>query len=245
MNLTRCENGHFYDVDKFAVCPHCQSQGDAEVTVALNNSKAPADSEPLTVAGGSGIGVTVSQKASPVQMTAPIQPNPTQSNPMQPGMVQPAPQPTSFGSPMGMNPFPAPMAPQSDDDNKTISIYSGTAKVEPVVGWLVCVDGGHFGESFKLKAGRNFVGRSMSMDVVLSNDNAVSRDRHATILFEPRKREFLAQPGESRELFYVNDEVVLNAQKLSAYDVLSIGNCKLVFVPFCNSEFGWDDCKQD
>ena len=82
------------------------------------------------------------------------------------------------------------------------------------------------------------------MDVVLSQDKSVSREKHATILFEPRKREFLAQPGESRELFYVNDEVVLNAQKLDAYDVISVGNCKLIFVPFCNSEFGWDDCRQ-
>lgn len=23
MNLTRCKNGHFYDVDRFSVCPHC------------------------------------------------------------------------------------------------------------------------------------------------------------------------------------------------------------------------------
>lgn len=23
MNLKRCSNGHFYDVDKYATCPHC------------------------------------------------------------------------------------------------------------------------------------------------------------------------------------------------------------------------------
>ena len=24
MNLSRCEKGHFFDKEKYAVCPHCQ-----------------------------------------------------------------------------------------------------------------------------------------------------------------------------------------------------------------------------
>ena len=48
-------------------------------------------------------------------------------------------------------------------DGKTIGFFSmGTSAPqndsEPVVGWLVCVKGKHFGESFQLAAGRNAVG---------------------------------------------------------------------------------------
>ena len=25
MNLTRCAKGHYYDMDKFSMCPHCAS----------------------------------------------------------------------------------------------------------------------------------------------------------------------------------------------------------------------------
>ena len=51
-------------------------------------------------------------------------------------------------------------------DGKTIGFFSmGTSAPqndsEPVVGWLVCVKGKHFGESFQLAAGRNAVGRCM------------------------------------------------------------------------------------
>ena len=37
MNLKRCNNGHFYDADKFTSCPHCNPTVSAsEVTVAMS-----------------------------------------------------------------------------------------------------------------------------------------------------------------------------------------------------------------
>ena len=35
MNLVRCNNGHFYDSDKFAVCPHCSGGSDIPLCVPL------------------------------------------------------------------------------------------------------------------------------------------------------------------------------------------------------------------
>ena len=46
------------------------------------------------------------------------------------------------------------------EDNCTIGYYSRVIGVEPVVGWLVCTEGEYKGESFKLKSGRNFIGRA-------------------------------------------------------------------------------------
>jgi hypothetical protein len=77
------------------------------------------------------------------------------------------------------------------------------------------------------------------MDVWLRNDPSVSRNRHAIIVYEPRERIFFAQPGESHELFYVNDSVVLSTTQLKDRDRISVGESTLIFVPFCNADFTW------
>ena len=82
------------------------------------------------------------------------------------------------------------------------------------------------------------------MDVALTGDNSVSRERHAIVIYEPKARIFIAQPGDSRELFYLNDEVVLNNEKLKNYDVLTVGNLKLMLVACCGEHFSWDDVKK-
>lgn len=128
-----------------------------------------------------------------------------------------------------------------DDDGKTVSLYQTKKGIDPVAGWLVCIEGEDFGGSFTIKSGRNFVGRSREMDIVLHGDNSISREKHAVILYEPKRREFIAQAGESRELFYLNDEVVLNPVRLKQYDILTVGNTRLMFFPCCGENFGWDD----
>lgn len=131
-------------------------------------------------------------------------------------------------------------AKNEDEEQKTIGFYGGSIGKEPVVGWLVCTEGEHFGEDFSLKTGRNFIGRSANMDVVLNKDVSISREKHATILFEPKRNLFIVQPGDSKELFYLNDQVVLSAEEIKAYDEISLGDTKLVFIPFCNETVNWN-----
>lgn len=220
MNLKRCNNGHFYDADKFQTCPYCNPTVSAdEVTVAvdtqemLGNVDADFDSaDSKTVSLQDAVSAaTAAPAAAPVNYAAP------------------AAAPVSY----------------ADDDAKTVSFYSQSMGTEPVVGWLVCTEGEYFGESFKLKSGRNFIGRSSSMDVVLAGDNSISRERHAIVIYEPKARIFIAQPGDSRELFYLNDEVVLNNVQMKNYDVLSVGNTKLMLIACCGKEFCWEDVKKD
>ena len=111
---------------------------------------------------------------------------------------------------------------------------------KPVVGWLVVTGGEERGRSKTLSYDRNFIGRDSSMDVVLG-DKSVSRIKHAIITFEPNSQTFYIGPGESHELFYVNNEVVLSNIKLNAYDVIKIGKTELVFVPFCGENFSWKE----
>lgn len=136
-----------------------------------------------------------------------------------------------------------PTAMSEDEDSKTVSYYGGNLGLEPVVGWLVCIEGQVMGRGFELKNGKNFIGRAQNMDVVLDGDANVSRDRHAIVTYEPKNRVFIAQPGDSRELFYLNDHVVLDNIELKAGDILAIGKTQLMFVPFCCKEFAWEDVK--
>lgn len=214
MNLKRCEHGHFYDMDKFQKCPHCEALGgDTNETQPLNR-KRNDNTEPLTV---------------PVARPAAPSAQPEENLPLRDAVGQ------AMSAPQGID----------TEDERTISLYQNKIGVEPVTGWLVCIEGQAFGESFKLKSGRNFIGRSQSMDIILPGDNSISREKHAIILYEPRKREFIAQAGESRELFYLNDEVVLNPIRLKQYDIVTIGNTRLMFFPCCGENFCWEDYKKE
>ena len=128
---------------------------------------------------------------------------------------------------------------QPGADSVTVSYYNKAIGTEPVVGWLVCVEGNHMGEDFRLKSGRNFIGRSASMDVSISGDNTVSRDKHAIVVYDPQTHQFLAQPGEARELCYLNGQLVLSTVEIKRNDLLTVGATKLMFFPCCTDEFHW------
>lgn len=177
-----------------------------------------------------------------------------QMNQPAPAAAQPAAEPAVPTQPQAQDvptPPPAPVQPQpaapaqplpeEEEDNCTVGYYSRVIGVEPVVGWLVCIEGEYKGESFKLKSGRNFIGRAANMDVVLSADHSVSRFKHASVIYEPRGRQFIVSTGESRELCYLNDEVVLSNMKMKAYDVLNLGNTSLMLIPCCGARFTWEN----
>ena len=135
-------------------------------------------------------------------------------------------------------------APTVSDDDRTLPVTADmldgmVEKPAPVVGWLVCNDGVNKGTDYRLHQGRNFVGRSPEMDVCILGDNTVSRSSHAIVVYDPRSNVYLAQPGSSKELFYVNDKLVLNPVELKTMDLLNIGDTKLMFVPLCGEQFHW------
>lgn len=122
---------------------------------------------------------------------------------------------------------------------KTIGFFKEKTGREPVVGWLVCTVGNHFGTDFRLKSGRNFIGRSRDMDIALEGEPSVSRERHATIVYEPKQNIFLAQPGDSSSLFYLNGNVVLTPSEIRKNDRLQIGDVELMLIPCCDGAFAW------
>ena len=130
--------------------------------------------------------------------------------------------------------------PPSGDAEPTRAVWKKRlGGIDPVVGWLVCIDGPDKGRDFRIHTERNFLGRDPSMDIAIAGDASISRMNHTVISYNPKKHRFSIAPGDARGLTYVNEEELLAAQPLAAYDVIEVGASKLLFVPFCGDRFTW------
>jgi hypothetical protein len=112
-------------------------------------------------------------------------------------------------------------------------------KNDPVVGWLVCLAGPDRGRDFRLHAEKNFIGRSPLMDVCVTGDESVSRDRHGLVIFDPKKQAFWAVAGDASGLVYLNGDIVHSPTQMHRDDVLEVGQTKLVLIPFCGEKYSW------
>lgn len=221
MKLERCPNGHFYDSAKYGdSCPYCAA---LQQTDAAPKPAAPvkAEAEEQAVVPASAPVIATNQAATPVEAVSqsPKQPSPQTELPAK--IVQEV----------------------SEQPVKKQKKATPTERKrnQPVVGWLVCIKGVYRGESFTLKAGRNFIGRNADMDVCLQEDNSIAGDKQAAIIYEPRSRQFILMPGDVHELCYINNEVALSNTSIKAYDVLDIGDTSLLLIPCCGEKFSWED----
>ncbi|MBM3812645.1 MAG: FHA domain-containing protein [Acidimicrobiia bacterium] len=136
------------------------------------------------------------------------------------------------------SPAPAPPEPRRESSaGATRRLDQTPTGTRPVVGWLVCVEGPDKGRDFRLHPEKNFLGRDSSMDVCLSQDAAISRHRHATVIYDPKKKDFWLQPGDAEGLVYLNGNLVNTPTQVSAYELVELGNSKLVLVPFDNERY--------
>lgn len=113
------------------------------------------------------------------------------------------------------------------------------AGFDPVVGWLVCVEGPDRGRDYRLRTAKNFIGRGSNMDVCVAGDENVSREKHAVVAFDPEERKFWLFPGEAQGLVYLNGGIVHTPAELHSDDVVRVGQTKLMFIPFCGDRHQW------
>ena len=109
-----------------------------------------------------------------------------------------------------------------------------------IAGWLVCTKGYLKGCSFNLYPGENTIGRSQEMDICLMEDLYVSRNKQAVIYYDDEENVFYARPGDSREKYNLNNEMVLRQRELSDGDVINVGSSYFIFKAFCGREFTWN-----
>lgn len=131
------------------------------------------------------------------------------------------------------------------EEGKTVGIFKKKLGIDPVVGWLVAVAGPDKGQDFRITSERNFIGRSEKMDISVPGDETISRENHAIVSFNPKNITFRLFPGDSKGLVYLNQEEVITPIALNAYDIIEIGQSKLMFLPLCGEQFNWEMVKGD
>jgi hypothetical protein len=116
---------------------------------------------------------------------------------------------------------------------------------KPVCGWIVCIKGPSRGHAYKIKAGKNFIGRSDDMDIQILGDDKIAHRRHAVIAYDPKKRNTMLLPGDSSELVYCQNEPVYAPVELDVNNNIELGESQFLFVPFCGNHFNWNDMGVD
>jgi hypothetical protein len=142
---------------------------------------------------------------------------------------RPAPTPAAAPTP-GTGPASTPV--RAPDYGATKALHREASGLRPVVGWLVCIEGPDRGQDYRIHMEKNFIGRSNTMDIAIMGDESISREKHATVTFDPKKSVFWLLPGDSSGLVYLNESLVNAPTELKADDVIELGNTKLVLVPF-------------
>lgn len=135
----------------------------------------------------------------------------------------------------------AAVGPRVGDAGKTVGFFEKDIGIDPTVGFLVCISGPHRGEDFRLRSGRNFIGREPRMDIALADDAQVSRENHAMVSYDGKHNAFMLSPGMGRGLTYLNTRQIEIAEPLNAYDVIEVGESRLMFLPLCGEHFSWED----
>lgn len=126
-----------------------------------------------------------------------------------------------------------------DAEQNTIPLYMLENESNPVTGWLVSISGNTKGKSYEIYDGRNFIGRNMSMDIVFDSDKTVSGENHFSIVFDKKNNTFYVLPGNA--FVSVNENAVSSPCLISENDIISFGNNKLVFIPYCKEGRNWNE----
>ncbi len=230
MSMKRCGNGHYFDPAKHESCPYCGVQA--------------ADSS-HTVPASAVAGIPDLQKpASPVVPETPAAP----AAPIPPIVesVPVAAEDTAEGfqtvAEKGVNLPPPPSPPKftGSNEGETVALIRRKTGIDPVTGWLVCIDGPERGRDYRIRNEKNFIGRSERMDINISGDDSISRENHSMISYDPRKMTTKLHPGEGRGIIYLNGDELDVPTVLKAYDIIEMGQSKLIFIPFCGEKFQWE-----
>jgi hypothetical protein len=214
MEIRRCEKGHFYDAEANSTCPQCaaEAMGATEPVGATEQVYSAANAP-----GGYGA-------------TEPI------------GGGIPTPPPVSQPNLFTDNSFaPEGMGVQDYEDATQPVTVGGVTGFSPATGWLVCTEGPAKGTDYRVRAGYNYIGRGEHMDICVRGDQKIGRERHALIAYDQEEKVFFFGPADGKSIVRLNGKMVMTPTEIHAYDIISIGDSKLMFVPLCGERFDWDE----
>ena len=244
-DLVMCAKNHYFNAALHNVCPICGSPaaaggvGSFVPTEKPGVGAAPVGGMGVAPAGGMGTAPVGGMGAAPAGGFVPTEAPQGVGAPgfsAVPGATAPAPNVWNVPSNAGVNPFSSPTVIGGD--------LAAGGKPDPVVGWLVCVEGSLRGTDWRLHAGYNYIGREVG-DIHIQGDSQISRDKHATVAYYNKNQTYYVGPAEGRNIIELNGEPVFSATQLNSRDIITIGTTKLMFVPLCSEEFNWDQEKTD
>jgi hypothetical protein len=212
MSMVQCANGHFFNPNQGA-CPHCSIDKEPARTVGLKG-----------VAHGKKLSTSELKQSSSIDKPFPL--------PNKYGQVNPAPLNQKNTAVPGKN--------GQNSVGKTVGMYHQNEGFDPVVGWLVCTEGIDRGKDYSLHSDKNSIGRLQHNDIAILGDPSISRENHATIVFDTKKKQFRILAGEGRGIVYLNNEAVDFSHVLKDKDTIEIGKTKLLFIPLCGEKFSWE-----
>ena len=212
--LVKCENGHFYDADKYAKCPNCSRGAGPKKDVVMEGGISTDLDDVKTVAMNirgnikSGRSVRIPKVSGRT-----IKP----SNEILDREEQ-----------------------RMRELQEKIRYHKDSLEeqIEPVVGWLVCVNGEEKGRDYRLIRGRNRIGRDSDMDVTIRKDQKVTREEHCSVVYDEKSNLTFLVPGNGT-LTYYKGEMLRQPQQLCSGDAVEIGETKFIFISFCEGERVW------
>ena len=219
MKKTKCAgkpDSHFFDADRFHICPICGAPPMDPDEEKHNRTSSAGDDIPPTVSL-----CNAENRAVPW-----CAPNEAEN-------AHPPQQPTE---PKAETAVPAELP-----KNATVADTPGHSGAVPPVGWLVGIEGEAWGKTFECSVGRNRISYEPTVDIPLPNVSAVSKGSFAVLIYEPKRRKFYIESGNSAGKIYLNGEPVSTHAELHAYDKIRFGESTLLLIPLCGERFAWDD----
>lgn len=167
-----------------------------------------------------------------VNMTRPLEAGPTM--PVSKGIQ-------GFSNNSAANSMNTPIKKVSADSERTVALIKHKTGIDPVVGWLACIEGPDKGRDYRIHSDNNAIGRSESMDICIHGDNTISRENHAFISYDSKDRIFYFRPGDGRGIVRLNSKALFTTAEIAPYDTIELGETKLIFIPLCGERFDWSE----
>lgn len=113
---------------------------------------------------------------------------------------------------------------------------------DPVVGWVVIVDGPGRGNYRPVCYGQNAIGRGDNLRIMIDyGDQRISREPHAFLIYDEVERKFFVRDNGKSNIVRLNGNMVLSPSELHDRDRITIGQTTLIFIALCDAGFNWAD----
>ena len=132
--------------------------------------------------------------------------------------------------------------PALRDPNATVAMTESDMDYLPRIharAFLVCIDGPMTGASYVFQESKAIIGRQKNYEIALYRDNSVSRSPHAIISYYKDAFRYTVSAGDAEKKVSVNGAFIEAETDLKMYDVIGIGQTRLLFIPVCSEKFAW------